>query len=461
MLATSVAMARLVPPAAQGKAVVVLIIPLLATVITYEGIGAPLIQRRELDDSMTRTGMTLSILLGLVLSILVFVLARPVANPIFGDDIAELFRLAAPVGVVAGLGAVSRALLQRRLDFVGLNLAEVGATLTTSAVMLTLAVAGYDATAIVVGAVAGVAASTAVVVARARFVRPGWRFDDVRAISAFGSPAAISGLAYSLNRNIDYVVLGARLNPAALGLYWRAFQLGVEYPSKVTGISTRVARPLLLRAKDRAQLQSMRRRVVRANATLLFPLLCTLIVIAPDVIPFLYGDRWSGAARPAQVLAVAGMANTVIAGIEAPLLTVGRPGVLAVFSTFLLVAVAVAAFVSATHGLVAVSIAMAATFVAALAVAQWMLRRYVGVPLRAVAEDVGAASVGGAVMLAGMVLVARSLQDAGAAARVGAVVVVGFVLYGMTLRLAFRSALEDITLLIGRDLPFRRRPAAL
>ena len=35
-------------------------------------------------------------------------------------------------------------------------------------------------------------------------------------------------------RNCDYAIIGARLGRAQAGFYWRAFQLAVEYQSKVT-----------------------------------------------------------------------------------------------------------------------------------------------------------------------------------------------------------------------------------
>jgi hypothetical protein len=43
--------------------------------------------------------------------------------------------------------------------------------------------------------------------------------------------------------NADYLILAARLHPAQVGFYWRAFQLGVCYQDKISGIMLRTAFP--------------------------------------------------------------------------------------------------------------------------------------------------------------------------------------------------------------------------
>ena len=39
-------------------------------------------------------------------------------------------------------------------------------------------------------------------------------------------------------------------------------------------------------------LRSVRQRIVRLNATLIFPLMVFFIVVAPVAVPWLFGARW-------------------------------------------------------------------------------------------------------------------------------------------------------------------------
>jgi O-antigen/teichoic acid export membrane protein len=54
------------------------------------------------------------------------------------------------------------------------------------------------------------------------------------------------------------------------------------------------------------------------QSIIIFPLLVSLIVVAPELVPLVYGNAWEDAAFPTQVLAFAGMA-TIAASAGVPL----------------------------------------------------------------------------------------------------------------------------------------------
>ena len=173
---------------------------------------------------------------------------------------------------------------------------------------VSLAFSGVNAEAIIAGALATTAVSSVLLFAaspfRPRLLR---RRDAVGDIAGFGVPAALAGLVHVGFANADYVILAARLSPTSAGLYWRAFQLGVSYQEKISGIMLRIAFPLYARTTDRDELRRLHERATRLHATTVLPLLALLIVTAPVLIPWLFGPEWRGAIVPSQLLAVAGM----------------------------------------------------------------------------------------------------------------------------------------------------------
>ena len=72
------------------------------------------------------------------------------------------------------------------------------------------------------------------------------------------------------------------------------------------------------------------------HATVVVPLLALLIVVAPVLVPWLFGDPWRGAVVPTQILAVAGMIAAVLTGYPQVMLAVGRPRVLLQFNLVVL-----------------------------------------------------------------------------------------------------------------------------
>lgn len=455
----SVVLARLVSPAEFGTAVVALVLPMLSVILTFEGFGTVLVQRERLDRAQAETAAFLSLACGLVLALGVWATAPLWAEPLFGSRTAGLVRLASPVFVIAGLGVVPRAYLQRRLDFRRLSTFEVIAFTVGSTVSVTSATAGLEAEALILGMLAMTATEAGLMFRAARPPRPRLVTSAAREIAAFGIPASLAGLAYVARRNVDYVILAAKLPFALVGFYWRAFQLGAEYQGKVSGAVFRLVFPLFSRAQDAEDLRLLRSRVVRTNVTLIFPLLAAFVVVAPTLVPWLYGARWEPAVAPAQILAISGMALAVLSGTEPLMLAVGRPRALLAFNAAFLAATGSAAFLAAPHGLIPVCVAVSAVHVVMAALAQVALvGRLVGIPVGQLLRDVVPATVASAAALLAGVVAAPSLEGLDQPlAEVTALSVVCLTTYAVLLRGLFATAWDEVGRTVGRVLP--RRPA--
>ena len=63
------------------------------------------------------------------------------------------------------------------------------------------------------------------------------------------------------------------LSSAQVGFYWRAFQLGVVYQDKISGIMMRLAFPVYSRTRDLNELGTLHERATRVHAAVVVPLL--------------------------------------------------------------------------------------------------------------------------------------------------------------------------------------------
>jgi lipopolysaccharide exporter len=444
---SSIALARLIPPAEFGRAAVALGLAGIAPVLASQGFGAPLIHLKQLERRVPEAALLLSTLAGLVLTIAtVFVLAPFVAAPIFGERIATLIQLAAPIFAFSAAGTVPNALLQRALAFARLAQIEIVALLAGMVASLLLAgAADLGAEALVVGANVTTFVATVYTFIVAPSVRPRWRRGALRGVTRFGSAAALSSLAHAIFKSIDYLILAARLPARDVGLYWRAYQLGVEYQGKITRIMLRLAFPLYARATDIDQMRRMRRRIVRMDTVIVFPLLATLFVTAPEIIPALFGDQWEEAVAPTQILALAGMAVAAGTGTGPLMLALGKPEALLVFDLIVLAGYAGLVFWVSQYGLVAMCVAVALFQLGVLAAQYSILeRRYLGVPLRTTWAAIVPATVaaGSAVLVA--LPVERFLRgDAPALVVAGVAAIVLTAGYAGVLRVAFRPLWDE------------------
>jgi lipopolysaccharide exporter len=454
-LAAMVALARLVSPAAFGQAAVALIFLPLATILTFEGFASALVQRERVDAEHLHAATLMSFLGGALLSALALGLAPLAWQPLFGTDTAQLMALAAPIFVLAGIGGVPRALLWRRLDFRRMGLIDTASLMLGNALAVALALAGLQGRAIVWGALAQVSLNTLLLLAAAPPPRPRLHLRAQREIGAFGVPAALAGLVDVLFRNVDYAILAARLPAAQTGIYWRAFNLGVVYQDKLSGVMMQLAFPVYSRTESHAQLRGMHERATRVHAAVIFPLLALLIVVAPLLIPWLLGPRWAPSVRPTQILAVAGMVAAILTGYPQVMLALGRPRALLRFNLAMLLGYAAVIALAASHGLVVISIAAATFYLAILAgVYRLLLRRHLGISIRGLLAELGPALAGclalAAVAVPLQALLSPMLAPLPALALVGAA---GLASYVGTLRAVSPPAWRDLALLLARVLP--------
>jgi O-antigen/teichoic acid export membrane protein len=261
-------------------------------------------------------------------------------------------------------------------------------------------------------------------------------------------------------RNVDYAILAAQLPAAQVGIYWRAFNLGVVYQDKLSSVMMQLAFPVYSRTESREEMRSMHERAARVHAAVIFPLLASLIVLGPVLIPFVLGGEWIPAVRPAQILAVAGMVAAVLTGYPQVMLAVGRPRKLLNFNVVMLIAYAAIVAVVAHQGLITVAIAVVIAYLAILAgVYRFMLQRYVGISIARLVPELGPAVVGCLALAAIDEPLRRLLYPTiGAAPTIVIAGTAGLVVYCLALRLVSRATWDDLSGLVARVLPL---PSAL
>jgi lipopolysaccharide exporter len=455
---SSVVLARLIPPAEFGRAAVGLFVVVMAGVIPSQGLSVPLVQRREVGDRVLETAALTALLAGLVLGAAVFLLAPVVVAPLLGSRIAELVRIASPAFLLAAFGAVPEALLSRRLNFKSLSIAELASVALGAATAVALAVAGVDAEAIVLGAIVTVGVQAALFLAFAPRVVPRWHRGAFGELGRFGALAALSSYAYTAFRSVDYAILAARVRPAQVGYYWRAYQVAVDYQLKVSMIMLRIAFPLYARSGGLEQTRRLRIRIVRLHTVVVFPLLATLIAVAPKLVPLVFGESWQGAVEPTQILAVAGMAVAVGMGAGPLVMAAGAPGKLLAYNASCLAAYSTLVALTAPYGITTVCVAVALFQLAAVLAQVMVVERSVGIPPREVGAALLPAGAGSLAALAVAYPLAAWLStvDLPRAAFVVAVGAAAALVYGTLLRLAFPAAWADVKLIGGAFM--RRSP---
>jgi lipopolysaccharide exporter len=462
LFASLVWLAHLIPPSAFGLFAVIVIVQELSLRLPFEGIGGAIVQRKHVRPEHYKAGLALNILVALVLMALTAAVAVLAVRPGFGRE-AELLMLAVlPSYLLGAFYAISTARLRRDLDFRRLSILDLVLNTFRSLGSLVLALIGLNASALVFGSVGGFACAVVLGLYFAPVPMPRWNGEAVRDLLPYGAPAGAATFAWTGFRNGDYAVIGAVLGAAPAGLYWRAYQLAVEYQGKVGDAMAQIAFPVLARTTGIKELHELRQRMVQLLAVMVFPLLAALLVLAPAVIPWMFGAEWADSVRPTQILVFGGAATLAINAAGSALMASGRARALLGFGVAHFFVYVGTVLIVAHDGLAAVAIAGSAIHLLFVGVAYIvLLRGDEPRPLLVMVKDFAPAVVSSLGLIAVAVPLVRGLEGIGAPVPLlmAAVAVLGGIAYVVVLRVVFPRSARDLGLVVRRLLPSRVIPA--
>lgn len=277
----------------------------LSWALATSAFGVALVQKKELSSDEAAAGLIAFAGVAVALGVVMAVGAGAFEALFRAPGLQPVLWAMAGAAAIKVMSGYYGAMLQRRLDlryyqmtqnlpqlFGGCALTVVGALLGWGVWAL---VAGYALT-------AGLELVLTAVRARAAHRLPA-------SLQAFSGLLHVGG-ATLLNRmgnffatNIDRVIIGAALGPAALGLYTRAYSL-MMVPVKLLGLAIqRTFLPVFSRLQeDEGRLGSALERVLAAQPVILIPAGVGLILAAPVLMPLVLGPGWSQAVLPAQIL---------------------------------------------------------------------------------------------------------------------------------------------------------------
>lgn len=278
----------------------------LIAVLQEFGITRYVAGERDLDEDKVRTAFTVSLGVSWTIAGLCVLLAWPVAAFYAMPALLPLLLVIAASYFFVPLAIVPMALIQRRLDFRSNTFIEIGVVLANAAVAVTLAWRGHGAMALAWGAFFQQVARAALAQWRTggRFPFPP-RFAGALPVLRFGGfSSMLSGLSQFGSR-LPELLIGRLLDTVAVGLFARAHGLAAQLRLLVSGGLATVFYPAFARLRDRGEhLGEHYVRVTASFCAITWPAMAGLAACSVPIIAMLYGERWLGAARPLEWIAI-------------------------------------------------------------------------------------------------------------------------------------------------------------
>jgi O-antigen/teichoic acid export membrane protein len=450
-------LAHLLSPHDYGLAAMVLAFSALVYLFSDLSFGTALIQRREITEADRSTVFWTSVGAGALFTLIGFAAAGPIASFYGEPEVEPLFRALSLTFVIAALSSTQLALLTRSMDFRTLELREIAATLVAGACGITAALAGLGPWALILQQVAASVTSTVLLWICTAW-RPHLRFSraSLRDLGGFSANVFGARLLFFANRNVDNILIGRFLGPAALGAYAIAYNLMLIPLSQISIPLQDVLFPAFSRMQhDVARIKAGWLRANLIVGSITIPAMVGLILVADDFVAVVLGDQWDSAVPVLQILAWVGLLQSLQGLNGSVLRALDRTATLLRYSVVAVIAATGAVIVGLPHGIVGVAAAYAIVSTVVEPFYTWLTTRALGSSLWE-AVRLYAGVVQAVALMAVCVLVTKvalTAAEAGPFVQLLATVGVGIAVYLPALRWREPQLLQELRSL-------RRRAAA-
>ncbi len=404
--------ARVLSPAEFGLFALALLTVNLFDYVKDMGVGAGLVQNQSEWRRLAPTGLTLTIVFGVVCGA-VLALTAPLSAAALGEpELTPLIRVLAIALVINAFSTVPSALLRRNLDFRRRLIPEVSGAIVKTVLTIALAMSGYGVWSLVYGQLVAVLVMCVGYwwVARPMIAACGFDRHEAASLVRFGLPATAATLIAYAIYNVDYLAIGSRLGDTELGLYTLAYRIPELVVLNLCVVISDVLFSTLSRMQDdRAALTEHYGQVLTLVVTITAPISILLAVAAPAVVAVLYGDKYGGVAGPLAVISLYSLVYSASFHSGDVLKAIGRPAVLTVVSVIKLALMAGPVWWAAGHSPMTVAWVLVAVEFVHFGIRIAIVRALADVPLRlvlgAVAKPIPAAAVAAAAMFGAMTVI--------------------------------------------------------
>ena len=289
----------------------------LSTLETFSqtGFHPALIQKKANIEPYLDTAWTVSAIRGTLLFCILFLSAPFIARFFNSPEAILVIRVIAVFALLSGLRNIGVIFFRKELEFDRQFYYEFSGTCADITVAITLAFVLRNVWALVWG---GLAANLTRLFMSYLLhpYRPRLRFqkEKFQELIGFGKWVLASSLMVFLVTQGDDIFVGKLLGVTALGLYQIAYTLSNLPATEITHVISQVTFPAYSKLQDEPlKLREAYLRVLQLTTFLSIPVTVGIIVLAPQFIPLVLGEKWLPAIPAVQVLALAGLLRSIAA----------------------------------------------------------------------------------------------------------------------------------------------------
>lgn len=367
--------ARLLGVADFGLIILMMSLLQLAQSLSDAGLSSALIRFRDVTEDETSSLYWLNVMVGVGMALATVATAPLLAHLYAAPRLTPMLWIASSMFVANGCYLQLRVLAERDLRFEAVIKVESISSGIGFIVSVGLALAQAGPFCIVWGQLAtslSLLALSWATLARAWRPRLHFAWADVSRFVPYGVDMLLVNAAISLTTQLDLLIAGLVFPKPVFGSFGQPRDLAAKIMAAINPVILRVGLPLMARDQhDPVRVGALYLRVLRMSASVCFPVYAALGLFGADLLPLLLGERWRSAGRLLPYIALWFALRATVNPLGTYLSALGRSRAALCYQLGFAALVAGAAWAGAIAGPIALSLAMAATYLLFMQIA-WL-----------------------------------------------------------------------------------------
>lgn len=289
-----VVMARLLSPSDYGITALPAVFIAIALVFIESGFNSAMVRKPTLNEEDLSTAFYYSISVGLICYLALFGGAPWIAEFYETPVLTPLIRVTALCFLWMPLATPQTILLNRALNFKTPTRISITTKIIGALVGILFAYKGFGVWSLVIMHVVSSFLYFIQIWIAVRWVpHTGWSKKSFNYLWGYGNKILISAIIDNVYQNITPIIIGKFYNTKLLGIYNRA-KTYADLPSKQgTSVLQQVTFPVLSKIQDDTEILARNyRRMLKASAFVIFPIMTLLAALAKPFIILLVTEKW-------------------------------------------------------------------------------------------------------------------------------------------------------------------------
>ncbi len=408
-------LARLLSPSDFGLMGMIMVVIGFAQAFADMGLSNAIIQRQGVAESHLSSFFWINVLSGILIFVFILLL-RPIVVIYFKQpSLSSYLTFAAVIFLITPVGQIFTTLLKKDLKFKTLSKIEIAGTVVYSVSTIGLALAKFGVLSLIFGQLILSLFTVGIlffVFRKTWLPRFHFSIKEIKSYLSFGAFQMGERALNYLSANIDYIIIGRFLGPAALGFYTLAYQIMISPLTKINPVITNVAFPAFSVIQD--DNSRMRRgycKAIKYISMVSFPILVGMLVVAPEFIRLVYGAKWESSTIVLQIFCLVGVSKSLGNPVGSILLAKGRADIGFYWNIFTVIMVSIAVIVGVNWGIVGVAVAILTLQIPFFFIIQPIVNRLINLTFSQYFKAIQSPFLCSVIMLAGISLLQLSLGN--------------------------------------------------